>query len=135
MSQENVDLVRRAVEAAVRHPPDWATINSLVDRKHELVEQTDFVEFQGTRVGEEGFLDWRAMMDQTGNWRVEVEDARAVPDGRVALLIRFLLKGEHSGARAEHKMCLLCRVEDGRITRTESFAGWDDPLKAVGLEE
>ena len=135
MSQDNVELVRRAIEAAARHPLDWATAARLFDRKHELVEQTDFVEFQGTRIGEEGFRGWRAMMDQTGDWRVEVEDARAVPDGRVAVLIRFFMKGEHSRASAEHKMCLLCCVEDARITRTESFAGWDDPLKAVGLEE
>jgi ketosteroid isomerase-like protein len=133
MSQENVEVVRRAIEAAARRPPDWDTVNSLFDPKHELLELTDFVDVEGARVGAAGFRGWRAMMDQTGDWRVEVEDAKAAPDGRIAVLVRFLLTGEHSGAQVEQKMCLLCKVQNGRITRTESFAGWEAPLNAVGL--
>jgi ketosteroid isomerase-like protein len=131
----NVQIVRRAIDAVVRRPPDWDTVNSLFDPKHELYELADFVDFESARVGAAGFRDWRTMMDQVGDWRVEVEDTKPAPDGRVAVLMRFLLTGEHSGAQVEQKMCLLCSVQNGRITRTESFAGWEAPLKAVGLEE
>jgi ketosteroid isomerase-like protein len=135
MSQENVQTVRRAIEAVVRRPPDWDAVNALFDPKHELHELPDFVDFEGARVGAAGFRDWRTMMKQTGDWRVDVEDVKAAPDGRIAVLMRFLLTGERSSANVEQKMCLLCSVQNGKITRTEAFAGWQAPLQAVGLAE
>jgi ketosteroid isomerase-like protein len=135
LSQENVELVRRAVEAAIQRRPDWATVNALFDPQHELVQLTGFVDKEeGTGFGAAGFQDWRAMMDQAGDWRVEVDDARTAPDGRVAVLMRVLLKGERSGAQVEQTLCVLCSVANGKITRTESFTGWEEALKAVGLE-
>jgi hypothetical protein len=36
----NLDLVRRAIEAAIRRPPDLPTVNSLFDPEHELLQLT-----------------------------------------------------------------------------------------------
>jgi ketosteroid isomerase-like protein len=136
VSQENVEIVRRAVDAAIQHKPDWVTVNSLFDPHHELVQLPGFVDRdQSTGLGAAGFRAWRAMMDEAGEWWVEVDDARGAPDGRVAVLLRVLMKGERSGAQVEQKLCVLCSVRNGKITRTETFTGWAEALKAVGLEE
>ena len=104
MSQENVEIVRRAVDAAIQHKPDWVTVNSLFDPHHELVQLPGFVDRdQSTGLGAAGFRAWRAMMDQAGEWWVEVDDARGAPDGRVAVQLRVLMKGERSGAQVENK--------------------------------
>jgi ketosteroid isomerase-like protein len=136
MSREHVELVRRAIEAATRREPDWPTVNSLFDSEHELVQLTNFVDKEeGTRVGATGFRDWRALMAQTGDWRVEVDDARAAPDARVAVLMRLRVRGERSGAEVEEKLCLLCSVANEKITRTESFSGWQEALNAIGASD
>ena len=45
MSEENVELVRRAFEAGIRKPkPDFATVNALFDPDHELISFTSRVE-------------------------------------------------------------------------------------------
>lgn len=134
MSQENVDLVRRALSAAISRPPDWPTVNALFDPAHELVQLAHFVEAD-THVGAKGFRDWRALADQAGDWRGEIGDARALPDARVAVQFCFQLTGGRSGAETELRMGLLVSVRDARVTRTETFPSWEDALEAVGMEE
>jgi hypothetical protein len=43
MSQENVEIMRRALETAVREPePDFAAVNVLFHPDHELVRLVSF---------------------------------------------------------------------------------------------
>jgi ketosteroid isomerase-like protein len=58
MPRENVEVVRRALEAAVRKPkPDFATVNALYDPDHELVTPISRLEGATLR-GAEGFRTW-----------------------------------------------------------------------------
>jgi ketosteroid isomerase-like protein len=134
MSQAtNVDLVRRAIEAAIRRPPDLPTVNSLFDPEHELLQLTHGPESRTPHVGAVGFRDRRAQMDQAGAWRVEIDDAIAASDVRVVVLLRFLLRGERSRAQVEQRLGLLVTLRDGKLTRTETFPAWQDALAAAGL--
>src|SRR6476661_8910610 len=108
MSQENVEIVRRAFTAVLSRPPDWPTVNALFDSEHELLQLSDFIE--GAYVGAEGYCDWRVMADQAGDWRAEIGDVRASPDGRVALQFRFELKGGRSGIVAERRMGMVVSI-------------------------
>jgi hypothetical protein len=55
MSQENVEIVRRASEAALRRPTDWDTVNALYHPEHQLISLTGRVE-AASEVGDQG---WR----------------------------------------------------------------------------
>jgi hypothetical protein len=58
LSQANVEIVRRAVEAAFRRPkPDFATINELYHPDHQFISLLDVLE-GGKRRGARGFRDW-----------------------------------------------------------------------------
>jgi ketosteroid isomerase-like protein len=133
MSQENVEIVRRAFNAALSRPPDWPTVNELFDPRHELIQLSDFVE--GAYVGAKGFREWQAAADQAGEWRAEIGELRALPDGRVALQFVFRLTGGRSGAETERRMGMVVSIRHGKVQRTETFSRWDEALKAVGLEE
>jgi hypothetical protein len=133
MSQENVELVCRALKAALSRPPDWPTVNALFDPKHEIVQLPDFIE--GAHVGAKGFRDWRAMAEQAGDWRAEIGDATDLPDGRVAVQFCFKLKGGRSGAETELHMGLLVSTRNGKVARTETVPTWEDALKAAAVEQ
>ena len=44
MADENVEVVRRGWEAALREPPDWETLDALIDPQHELRTLVGLVE-------------------------------------------------------------------------------------------
>jgi ketosteroid isomerase-like protein len=134
MSEENVEIVRRAFEAAFGRPPDWPTVNALFDREHELTSLIDRLERGGaSSKGMTGWDSWRARMDDVGDWRGEVADVRPAPDGRCAVRTRVLIRGERSGVQVEQGYGVVATLRGGRIIRSEIFQSWQEALKAVGL--
>ena len=85
MSQENVEIARRACEAASRRPkPDFDTLNALAHPDHEMFTVQSLVEGGGYK-GARGFREW---LDSWGemfgqDWTSSVEQAKAVDDKRV----------------------------------------------------
>jgi len=74
MSQENIEIARRAWEAANRRPrPDFATVNALFHPQHELVAVTDPLEGR-TRHGAQGFREWLEEIDASFEiWSTRLE--------------------------------------------------------------
>jgi hypothetical protein len=71
VSQENVEIVRRAVAAALRRPkPDFATMNELYHPDHELVSRADAFE-GGSHRGMRGYRDWMRGVEETVPVEVE----------------------------------------------------------------
>jgi len=54
VSQENVEIVRRAIAASTSEPPDVEALRTILDPKHELT--TDWGVEQGRHHGVEGYL-------------------------------------------------------------------------------
>ena len=134
MSQENVEIVRRATEAAFRRPTDWETINALYHPKHELIPLISRVE-AGSSIGDQGWRDWLKRMDETGEWKFEADEIHAAPDGRVVVTGRFWLRGGQSGAETELHMGAVVTLRDRKILRTETFPTAIEALEAAGLKE
>jgi ketosteroid isomerase-like protein len=134
MSQENVEIVRRASEAALRRPTDWDTVNALYHPEHQLISLTGRVE-AASEVGDQGWRGWLERMDAAGQWRYEPQDIRPAPDGRVVLIGRFWLRGSRSGAETESQIGTVVTLRDGRIVRTEVFFSAKEALDAAGLSE
>jgi len=66
MSQENVEIVRRGIEAASRRPkPDFATIDDLFHPDHEFVSLASAFE-GGSYHGARDYHDWRRQIPGNG---------------------------------------------------------------------
>jgi ketosteroid isomerase-like protein len=135
MSQENVEIVREALEAAFRRPkPDFAKINALYDPAHELISRRDALE-GGSHRGAHGYRDWLLDTEDTLPWESKLEEVTEIDDDRVLALTPTRNTGTSSGVVVNQRLAMVVTVGDRRIVRTEVFGSREEALKAVGLEE
>jgi ketosteroid isomerase-like protein len=136
MSQENVDIVRRGIEAAFRRPkPDLATLSDVYHPDHEFVSLIDPLE-GGNHRGARGFHDWLLKMDETVGSHSTVERVTEIDEDRVLAVTPFSPKGKSSGVSLpEQRVASIVTVRDGKIIRSEAYSSPEQALKAVGLAE
>jgi hypothetical protein len=102
MSEENVEIARRACEAAWRRPrPDFDTLNALAHPDHEMFTAQSLVEGGGYR-GAQGFREWLASMSETfgEEWEISFKQARAIDDERVLVTGRTKVRGCVAASRS-----------------------------------
>jgi ketosteroid isomerase-like protein len=133
MSQENVEVVRRIFEAF--NSREWAAWES---HHHPDFEWSDPPEMPGggfhRGVGSiRRFLD--DVLETADEWHVEIDDIKSVGDDRVLMLGRSILVGRASGIAMEDPLFQLFDLEQGRVTRVQTFRSSDEALEAVGLSE
>ena len=132
MSQENVEIVRRGVDAFSR-----AAWEESVNLMAPEVEWHDAPDLPGARLyrGREGVLArWRDMAEALDDFTVEIEQLFDAGDQVVAFLISRG-RGRISGIDVSRKLAQVCTVRDGQVVK---LVGYDDPaqaLEAVGLSE
>jgi ketosteroid isomerase-like protein len=133
MSQENVEIVRRAITASTSEPPDVEALRALLDPEHVLT--TDWGVEEGRHHGVEGYL---AAMDQMNaaweSWEQEVERVLDAGEKGVVVLLRLKARGRESGANVEFPWAMVVVLCDGRIATSRVFLQRDEALKAAGLE-
>lgn len=132
MSQENVEIVRRAFEAANRKPkPDFATVNALFHPDHELVSLVRFRTGDSLR-GAQGFREWLSDIGEAyESWEARFEHAREVGEERVFLVATFSIQGRQSGLPYEQRMGIVSTVRGGKVVRTETYPS-NKPSKQSG---
>jgi hypothetical protein len=135
MSQENVEIVRRAWKAALEDPPDWETLDYLVDPRHRAITLVGQVEGADEALGVAGWRQFRDRMNQAGEWSLDIEKVYAAPDDRVVVLGRFQLRGDRSGAQIDAARGIVQTLDQGRLTQTEVFPTPAEALQAAGLWE
>lgn len=119
MSQENVDLARRAIEAALRTPkPDFATMNELMHPEHEFISLIDALE--GDRhIGGRGYRDWFLGVRKVVAWESSLEAIREVDDERVVAVMRMQARGVSSGVPLpEQRNACVMTIRDSKVVRT-----------------
>ncbi len=135
MSQENVEIVRRACEAAWGKPPDFATVNVLFHSDHELVT-SDLKLEGGSHRGARGFREVLESFGETWeSWDASMERVRSIDDERVLVIGVVTMAGRRSGVPIERRFGLVATVRDGEVTRTETHSSPQEALEAVGLSE
>jgi ketosteroid isomerase-like protein len=136
MSEHNVEVVRRAVEAANRRPkPDFDVVNALYDPNHVLVAQLSGVEGE-TFHGARGFREWLTNMDQAFEWlESRVERVTEIDDHRVLLVQTLSLRSRIAGVPIELDLAAIMTVRHGRIVRTENYRSVEQALQAADLSE
>jgi ketosteroid isomerase-like protein len=135
MSQENVEVVRGGLEAALRRPkPDFATLNALYHPAHELISRRDALE-GGSHRGARGYREWLLDSEDLLPWQSSLEEVTEIDDDRVLAVIPTRNTGTSSGVVVDQRLAMVVTVSGGKIMRTEVFGSRLDALKAVGLAE
>ncbi len=136
MSQENVEIVRRAVDAIPRSSrDDVEEMLTYVDPNGEL--HSAIVGGAEGRLyrGHEGFRRWVAdSFESFEAVRNEWSEFRDLGE-RVLAFGRVWARGRESGLELDSSMGWLFTVRRGKLLRAEGFLSRDEALKAAGLHE
>jgi ketosteroid isomerase-like protein len=134
MSQENVEVVRRALQAfadggldamAELWDPDisWRAAEGAID---------DVGEMHGPDAVRRYIQDWFDMFD---DFSVVVEELRDVGDDRVLTIQRLKGRAKLSGIETDIRFAAVSTVRDGKIVQGREYLSVADALEAVGLRE
>jgi ketosteroid isomerase-like protein len=138
MSQENVELVRRAYEA-FNHGGVDACVSAGVWSPEIVWDVTPSgIPGLGTYRGQTEVRrffeeDWFSTFP-FDEWEVELEDVIDAGD-RVIGMSRQHGRGATSGAATELELAQVSIVRDGQIVRVDNYTDREKALKAAGLSE
>jgi ketosteroid isomerase-like protein len=132
MSEENVDLVRRATEAWNEIGPE-----SIKQFWAEDAEWHDPPNLPDSRVvrGRDGIASYQDdQVGVVGRLKLTIVDVRA-RDEMVVQWVGLTVHGVESGVDVPGEMAQVYEVADGRIHRIRLFFAWEEALEAAGLSE
>lgn len=134
-ASENVELLRRAFEAAARRPePDVETLALLFADDHLLT--TDWGTGDNTTYrGLEGFR--QAMEDIAESWddfRNDVDEVVDAGDGMVVAVVNASARGHASGTPVSRQVGVLVQLRDGQIVSTRYHVTPGAAFAAAGIE-
>jgi ketosteroid isomerase-like protein len=133
MSQDNVEIVRRAVQAF--NERDFPAIESVYAEDVVLRHIGGMDALIGTEFrGRDAVVNsMREVIDTVGG-RGEIEMIREVSD-RVVVILNAALMGTVSGVPVTMRFGQVYSFREGNISLIDSYYSADDALQAVGLEE
>jgi ketosteroid isomerase-like protein len=133
MSQENVEIVRRAFDAFRRG--ELAESLEGLSPDFEFHPSGRFMDTESVYCGLEGMrIFWRTFRDAWEDIRIEIDRIEDLGD-RVLTLGTFHGRTGGSSAEVSAESGWLHTFEDGLVIRMRSFATWDEALEAAGLAE
>ncbi len=134
MSQENVEIVLRHVEALKRRDVD--ALIALVSPDVKWEDAVFFTEPTHVYRGEAGVRAWfQATVEPWESVDAEVEEVAEAGDDRVLLGGVMTARGKASGVETQLRGWMVLWVRNGKITRRQVFRVRDEALEAAGLRE
>ena len=134
MSQENVEIARRAFEAAVRKPkPDFATLSELFHPDHKLVYPDVFTQDDEDAGSASDFLS--TIQEAWGSWEGRLDRVSELDEERVLLVTTISVRGKRSGVPVEQRIAAVMTFKDRAVARTETYRSAEEALEAAGLAE
>jgi ketosteroid isomerase-like protein len=135
MSQENLEIVRQAWEAASSQPPNWPVVNALYHPDHVLESDWGGVNNTVYR-GASGFQESLADQDETWDeWRHELLNLIDAGGDSIVVEARLVARGRHSAVPVEQPYGVVVTLAEGKVVRTRAFVSLEAALEAVGLSE
>jgi uncharacterized protein len=133
MSQENVEIVRRLIEAWNSNEQD--RVSGLLD-PGVVVDATRRLVNPNTYTGMQGMCRMFAERDEVWEeFRMEPDEVLAAGD-RVVAIGRWVGKGKGSGIEVQQPVADVFTLHDGRVVRFElGFTDRAEALEAAGLRE
>ena len=133
MSQENVETVRRALEATNRG--DIEEVLTYIDPDGELHSAIIGGAEGNVYRGHDGYRRWYAETEATfEELRTDLTEFRELGD-RVVGLGHIYARGRESGAELDSATGWVFTLRNGKVLKADGFLSPDKALKAVGLEE
>ena len=132
MSQENVEIVRRGVEALNARDLDRHCIE-FFDPEVEWqtsAEDPDAATHRGLQAYRRYLEQWLESFD---GLRADVEEYIDVGDDRVFTWSRFTGLGRTSGAPADWYLATIFTIRDRKVVRGEEYFDRAEALEAAGL--
>jgi ketosteroid isomerase-like protein len=132
MSQENVEIVRRAYDASLRS--DWNSLSELVDPNFEFRGTVGGLEEGRIARGAQQFMEVfeKEDLDAWEERRFEPEDFIDAGDC-VVVLQREYRRGRGSGVELEAETAVVFEVRGGRVVLIQGYMDRAEALEAVGL--
>ena len=132
MSQENVEIVRRSVEAMVRE--DWDA--AVTDFTSTMEGHDHDIPGADVYIGPDGFRKWISEWSESWDtWTLEDMEYRSVSKDKVLLLQRMKATGRTSGLEIDRLDGVVYTLAGGSIARIDYFNSPQQALEAVGLSE
>jgi uncharacterized protein len=133
MSQENVEMVRRAFDAYNRGDVDAALADFAPDC--EFVPTGALPGARDVYHGPEGFAQFAAWLrDEFDDARLDVNDARDAGD-RVLVSLTARGRGKASGAATSWDFWHVWTIRDAKLWRGRAYTREAEALEAAGLSE
>jgi ketosteroid isomerase-like protein len=132
MSQENVETVRRMIEAW--HRGDYSASLEPTDPTIE-VEAALGGDLDGTYRGHADVMEMlRAFWDEFEDQRTEIEEC--IPAGDDLILgVRFYGRGKYSGVEIDWPAWHVWSFRDGKAVRLRLLRSKEEAIEAAGLSE
>lgn len=130
MSEENVEIVRRAIEATGDDLPFdlWAT-DLRIDNMPEFP-------IRGTYEGHEGLARWWADLSEViEDLRFELEEIVDLGDDRVLSVLRTSGRASHTGIQMEVLWASVFTLRGAKIVHAQGYWTPEQAREAVGLRE
>jgi ketosteroid isomerase-like protein len=132
MSQENVELARRAYLAA--NTDDLQAFLSVMHPEVEFQSSGVYPDIRTDYRGLEGATSyWKAVRTVWQDFSVELERVEDLGDRVLVLLLQHVQGRE--GVTAEHTWGHVFTFSDGLVRTVRAYASWEEALQAVGLRE
>jgi ketosteroid isomerase-like protein len=133
MSQENVELARRSLEAFAAG--DWKTTSELIHPDVEWIETPglgpDAAVYRGIEQVRDAVESWTEMWT---DYASEVCDYRDAGD-QVVVLLKEGGRGRGTGVSVERELGQVFTLRGGKVRRVRLYGNWAEALEAAGLEE
>jgi uncharacterized protein len=130
-TQENVELVRRSFELYSERGVDAARATwSQGATWHDPPDFPDAAAYEGADAVARRLNELLAILPLEG---LEIEEAVAIGDDRVLMILDFHAEGGGSGVPVDQPMGCIVTVADGKITEWRPFLSHEAARKAAGL--
>jgi ketosteroid isomerase-like protein len=134
MSQENVALARKAIDALNRGDFDALLAFHSPDVVWEALEGVPGIgELYRGRAGVREWIE--QLLEVFKEPQIEIEEITDLGDDRVFIEVVLTARGRGSGAPVEYRTWQIVWFVDGLITRRQVFWTRDPALEAAGLSE
>jgi ketosteroid isomerase-like protein len=130
MSQENVEVVRRAFAYEVYGRGDRAEAEAIFD-PYVVMKPTEEGPSYGLDAVRDNFEHWREAWDEL---EVRVEEVIDAGD-HVLLTAHHRGRGQGSGVEVDTRFYDVYMLRDGKVVRVDEFSERAEALEAAGLRE
>jgi ketosteroid isomerase-like protein len=132
MARENVDVVRRALDALAREDMQAAVVDLDPDAEMYDFDIPDADVYRGP----DGFFKWLGVWSESWeSWRFEDLEILPAGEDRAVALFRMIVKGRDSGVEIDRRDGVAYTLRSGKIVRMEYYNDQQKALEAVGLGE